>query len=488
MFEKDETILAKLQYFAEHTPDKVCLIEAASGEKITYELFWSKILRYANSIKPGRRYILQTRQTISHLVAFYGIQVAGSEAIPVEASTPEERLVEISSQFDASILPIEYQLGEARIQFCPPDPEGIACVICTTGTTGRSKGVLSSFRCRFCGADNVRYTYEITTDDTALIPQVLSHSGGLRRLEAMLISGGTAVIMSAAMLFGDVFANIKKYHCTILQFVPAQVAQILGRAEKLLLEVAPQIRIISVGSAVIPEQDKERLRELLPNVRLFNDFGSTEAIGSAYFEWSAYPPKPNCVGKESLHSRIVFLDNDGKVIDDCNRDNPGIIATEGGTLMSGYLNEPELTASVMRDGRVVSADLGYRGEDGLIYILGRKDDIIVCGGNNISPIEIEDAVASIPGIKECACVPKKDSVMGQMPALFVVFDNEELSKQEIYDLLSKKLDKFKVPRPEYIYTLSKLPRTPGTGKIIKHELVERMDLDANNRDFLDGRF
>lgn len=479
MKNENKTILSMLQYYAENTPAQICLIDAAKDEKITYASFWTQILKYALTVQPGKYYILQTRQTIAHMIAFYGIQAAGSAAIPVEATATDERLAELSKQFGAEILPLEYTLGDKAAEFVPPDPEQIACVICTTGTTGKSKGVMSSFRCRFCGADNVRYSYEITTDDIALVPQVLSHSGGLRRVEAMLVSGGTAVIMGAAMMFGNVFGAVKKYHCTILQFVPAQVAQILERAEKLLLEVAPQIRIISVGSAVIPERDKERLRELLPGVRLFNDFGSTEAIGSAYFEWNAFPPKPDCVGAASLHSKIVFLDDDGAVIENSSRACPGIIATEGGTLMSGYLNAPELTAEVMRDGRVLSADLGYQGEDGMIYILGRKDDIIVSGANKISPAEIEDAVLRIPGVKECACVPKPDKVMGHMPALFIVWEKEALPSEEVTGLLGKKIDKFKIPRPENIYTADSLPRTPGTGKIIKRELVERMSEDEN---------
>lgn len=474
MRDENKTILSMIQYYAENMPAQVCLIDAARDEKITYASFWTQILKYASSVQPDQHYILQTRQTIAHMIAFYGIQAAGSVAIPVEANVTDERLAELSKQFDAQILPLEYTLGDKEVQFVPPDPERIACVICTTGTTGKSKGVMSSFRCRFCGADNVRYSYEITPDDIALVPQVLSHSGGLRRVEAMLVSGGTAVIMGAAMLFGNVFGAIKKYHCTILQFVPAQVAQILERAERLLLEVAPQIRIISVGSAVIPERDKERLRELLPGVRLFNDFGSTEAIGSAYFEWSAFPSKPDCVGVASLHSNIVFLDENGDVIKNSSRAYPGIIATEGGTLMSGYLNAPALTAEVMKNGRVLSADLGYQDEDGMIYILGRKDDIIVSGANKISPAEIEDAVLRIPGVRECACVPKPDKVMGHMPALFVVWEKEALPSDKLIRLLGKAVDRFKIPRSENIYITDILPRTPGTGKILKHELVERL--------------
>ena len=475
MSESSETILSKLQYFAHKTPDKICLTDARSGEQITYAEFWSRILRYAPLVHPDKYYILKTRQTITHLVAFYGVQAAGGVAIPVEANTTVERLNELAVQFHAEILSTEYELSDTTAEFIAPDPERIACVICTTGTTGKSKGVMSSFRCRFCGADNVRYSYEITPDDIALIPQVLSHSGGLRRVEAMLVSGATAVIMGSAMLFGNVFNAVKKYRCNVLQFVPAQLTQILKRAEKMLLEVSPQLRLVSVGSALVSEHDKERLRELLPNVRLFNDFGSTEAIGSAYFEWSAFPPKPYCVGKASLHSKIMFLNNEGTILEHSDRDHLGILATEGGTLMSGYLNAPELTAEVMRDGRVISADAGYIDEDGMIYVLGRKDDIIVSGGNKISPAEVEDAVSKIIGVKECSCVPRPDEIMGQLPVLFIVWAREPLPIEELTSQLEKMLDKFKVPRSEDIYVIDALPRASGTGKVIKRELIERFD-------------
>lgn len=471
-----DTILSKIEQYARETPDKICLIDAIKDEKLTYKEFWNCILRYAKSVPKGKYFILQTRQNLKHLIAFYGIQVAGSVAIPVEASASNERLEELAKQFGAIVLPIDYELGEEKAKFIKPDPEDIACVICTTGTTGKSKGVLSSFRCRFSGADNVRYSYEITSDDVALIPQVFSHSGGLRRIEAMLVSGATAVTMGSAMLFGNVFAAIKKYKCNILQLVPAQVAQILNKAEKMLVEVSANLRIVSVGSAVIPEYDKERLRKLLPGVRLFNDFGSTEAVGSAYFEWSAYEAKANCVGEASLHSRIVFLDDNGNIMEKTSKNNPGILATEGDTLMSGYLNDSELTNKTLQNGRVISADLGYEGEDGLIYILGRRDDVIVCGGNKIAPAEVEDVVLRIDGVKECACVPKSDEVMGQMPALFVVLKaKSNLKEKDISTFMAKYLEGFKVVRNENIHFLSDLPKSEGTSKVLKKELQKILE-------------
>ena len=222
---------------------------------------------------------------------------------------------------------------------------------------------------------------------------------------------------------------------------------------------------------------EEILRNLLPEVRLFNDYGSTEAIGSAFFEWSAFQPKGGCVGKESIHSKIIFLNDDGDVIKDVGPEHSGTIATEGGTLMSGYDNEPDLTDALLRNGRVISNDIGYRGMDGMIYVLGRRDDLIVCGGNKISPHEIENIIFDLDEVKECCVVPRHDKAMGEMPALFIVWAHEEIDKFELLRYLEKRLEKFKMPRPENIFSIDRLPRTEGTGKIKRNELKEMLNND-----------
>jgi long-chain acyl-CoA synthetase len=483
------TIPDAIKYFAAETPDKTAIIEGVSGKAIAYGELWKRICIFAGilrdkGLKRQENVIMHTRQTIEHLIAFYGIQAAGGVAVPVDFSASIGRLEELGLFFDARYIisdrPISIKLEIINCAECVPEKafdfnrlnkDGIAVIICTSGTTGQIKGVLSSFRCRFSGADNVRYSYDITADDIALVPQVLSHSGGLRRVEAMLVSGATAVIMNAAMFYGDVFSAIKMYNVTVLQLVPAQVAMLLQGAERMFKKACANLRVISVGSAVIPEAHKEKLRELFPKTRLFNDFGSTEAIGSAYFEWSAFPPKADCVGIESIHSKIVFLDGSGNPIINSSRDNPGIIATCGDTLMSGYWKNIELTEQFMQNGRVLSADLGYRGEDGMIYILGRKDDIIVSGANKISPHEIENALSDV--VRECAVVAREDKVLGSAAVLFAVPKSDELfDAAAIQKYLQSKLERFKVPQISDIRPMDRLPRTESTGKVLRKELVK----------------
>lgn len=496
------SVIARLKRLAITNQSKTAVIEGLSGRSASYGEFWQLIVNRAAifrslGLRRVEKVILLTEQTITYLQDYYGVLLAGGVAVPVEPDASREMLIAYAERFQARFivangeifdirynrLPAEYSTAPQtpyQNEFELPNPDSEAIILLTTGTTGKSKGVVSTHKSRFCGADNVVGAYNLDSGYTALIPQLLSHSGGLRRVEAMFVCGGTAVIMKPAMFFGEVFAALRNYHCDVLQLVPTQVAMILKSAHKLLMASARQLKIVAVGSAEVTEAQKEELRNLLPGVRLFNDYGSTEAIGSAYFEWSAYPPKPYCVGYEARNSRIVFLDECGEPFS-ADANTPGLAATEGDTLMLGYYGEPGLTASVLVNGRVVSADMGYRGDDGMVYIIGRQSDIIVSGANKISPSEIETAVSQIRGVKECAVVSKPDELMGQMPALFIVWEeNCALPPTDVVNALIAKLERFKVPKPENIFAADSLPHTPGTGKVIKQILKKRLEPNENS--------
>jgi len=489
---------------------KNALIEGLSGHSVSYGEFWRNIIDFATIIHSqglikNECVIILVNQSIAYMEMFYGIQLAGGIAVPIEPGTSNDVLKKYASFFSSRFIVVKGIIYDSHFanmlvehkchaqlifsfndeeatkqnieyynKFFMPTPNDPALILMTSGTNGENKAVVGSHKGRYCGADNVSDAYGLNVDDTALIPQPLSHSGGLRRVEAMFICGGTAVIMKPTMFFGDVFAALKNYNCNVLQLVPAQAEQILRSAKKLLSASRDQLKIVAVGSAEITEVCKEALRELLPGVRLFNDYGSTEAIGSAYFEWSAYPPKPYCVGREGRHSNITFLNECGLPYS-ASSDKPGIIATEGDTLMLGYYGETEINASSLVDGRVVSTDLGYRGDDGMIYIVGRKSDIIISGANKITPVEIEEVVGRINGVKECAVIAKPDHIMGHLPALFVVFDKHvPITINDIICEMCNKLEHYKVPKAENIFSISSLPRTPGTGKVIKRHLLEEV--------------
>jgi long-chain acyl-CoA synthetase len=139
--------------------------------------------------------------------------------------------------------------------------------------------------------------------------------------------------------------------------------------------------------------------------------------------------------------------------------------------MMGYWLDPSLTDSVLSDKRLVMADIGYLGDDGMLYIMGRRDDVINTGGNKVAPYEIEELAMKLPFVRECVCVGVTDKIKGYVPKLYVVTrDNEEYSQKEIYNFLSTHLETYKLPK--YIEEVEAIPKTSDFGKPRRNILME----------------
>ena len=301
-------------------------------------------------------------------------------------------------------------------------------------------------------------------DNVELIPVPISHSHGLRRYYSNMLNGSSVVILGSIVFIQVVFNYIEKYHITSIDLVPAALATIFRLSEDRLGNYKDQLDYVQLGSAPIPQQDKERLRRLLPDTRLYNFYGSTESGCSCIIDFNKYPDKKNCIGRPTCNAKFLFIGEDGTPIQ-ATKENPGLLASAGGMNMNGYYKEPELTASVLHDGYIRTEDLSYMDEDGMIYLLGRKGDVITSGGNKITPSEVEDAAGKLEGILECACVPVPNDLLGQEPKLFVVMKERAVfDRGAIIQFLKGQLENYKVPK--LVVEIDRLPRS-SNGKILK---------------------
>ena len=181
------------------------------------------------------------------------------------------------------------------------------------------------------------------------------------------------------------------------------------------------------------------------------------------------PDKKNCIGKPSCHAEFVFFDEQGNAID-ATEETPGFLACRGTMNMKGYYHEPQLNQEIMRDDYICTKDLAYVGEDGLIYMLGRKDDVIITGGNKVAPDEIEEIAGGFEGIADCACIPVPHPLLGAEPKLFVEMENgAAFDEQGIYEYLQAKQQAYKVPNLNE--QIDKIPRTYN-GKLQRKKLIE----------------
>jgi acyl-coenzyme A synthetase/AMP-(fatty) acid ligase len=216
-------------------------------------------------------------------------------------------------------------------------------------------------------------------------------------------------------------------------FVPATIRMLLQFAADRLAAYADKIDFIESGAAPLAHADMLRLCELLPHTRLYNTYASTETGIIATYNYNDGRCLQGCLGRPMPHSRLLITAD-------------GLIACQGDTLMSGYVNDPELTATVLRNDTIFTADMGHIDEEGMLRLEGRQGDVINVGGYKVAPTEVEDAALSLHEIKDCICIAVDHPVTGQaLKLLVVVAEGVCFNKRQIARALKDRLEVYKVP-------------------------------------------
>ena len=315
-------------------------------------------------------------------------------------------------------------------------------------------------------------TYQILKHDSEqvfLIPNPLNHVFGLNRVLSSLYTKCTAVLMNGFIIPGLYFQAIIKYNVTVLILVSAVTEMYLSAFKDKLMEISNHINIIHLGASVFTETQINALRDVFPKSRILQTYASTEIIG-LFCEHSTYKYKPQCIGMPCPGSKISFFDLQKEHNIETNQENPGLIAISSDSKCLGYWKNPELTASITKGEYFILSDLGYKGDDGFYYFLSRADDIINSGGLKIAPLEIEEAANSFDAILESACVAVNDTIMGEVPKLYVVIKEDfTFNHMEITNYLKTKLEITRIPR--IIEEIDEIPKI--NNKINRKELKNK---------------
>ncbi len=485
-----QSIIEAIASHAYTQPSKLCLADL--HQEATYMEVWQRVLGLSQhlsdlGVKAGDCVVVQCNQSVDYMVCELAIQLLKGVFVPVEKNSAADGTEEIIRNVDAKLYigkaPLDsslayFSIDEASKFSCQAPPELSAVsfpqredtseILFSTGTTGKSKGIELSHGNDIALAENVMYGVEMKPDNVELIPMPLSHSHGLRRTYGNMLNGSSAVFIDGVTLLQKVFAMIEKYHVTSMDLSPSSLSIIFKLSKDRLGDYAEQMDYIQLGSAPLSEEDKLHLSKLLPHTRLYNFYGSTEAGCSCLLDFNSMSGKPGCIGKPARNAEFIVVDQDRNLISS-SKANPGFLASSGSINMKGYWNAPELTADTMENGYIYTKDLGYIDEDGLIYMLGRKDDVINYGGIKIAPEEIESIVIKHPVIKDCACVPVKDDLTGQAPKLFIsLYNADHYDRKDFKHFLVENLDGSK--QPKYIEIIEEIPRT-FNGKIQRNKLA-----------------
>jgi len=370
------------------------------------------------------------------------------------------------TQVPASVIAIEFESVEAMLHDIAEDTfdwtfaeHDIAAIMNTSATTGQFKSV--PLRWGQIKA-HVQASQEVlgrSEQDNWLMVLPLFHVSGLSILMRSLYNG-TAMTIMESYDEEQVLQYIHDGRINMMSLVPT----ILKNLEPRITH--HQLRVILLGGEFIPRPLVDAcVAKQLP---IYKTYGMTETFSqSVTMPVLSNLNKLDSVGKPLPRMTVHIVNPDV--------DGVGEIHLNGPMVMRGYINREPIHGDFNTD------DMGYVDEDGFLYILNRRTDLIISGGENIYPKEIEDTVYAMQGVKECAVIPVADTKWGQVPALFVAFDDIDAlgtdSKMIVRDYISSKLAKYKVPK--YITIMDALPRN-GTGKIMRKSLAAHLDMTASN--------
>lgn len=464
------SIVEKLFFFAEKNPNKFCI--ADETRELSYSEYRDMVLRLAGfleerGVKRGDRVVVRAEQSVTYLALGLAIQLLGAIFVPLEKKISSEKLSSIAKRCEA-VYTVEnvskIETKEKIVKYNLPKKEEICEILFSTGTTGVEKGIVLTNKNNIALAENVIYGVEMGEGNVELIPSPLNHSHGLRRYYANIYNGSSVVIMDSVINLNLFFDVLDRYGVTAIDLVPTALSIILRLTKDRLSYYKDRIDYIELGSAPLIKEDKEKIKALLKNTRIYNFYGSTESGCISIYDFNTNRDKPNCIGRATKNAEIILVDDEKREI---KREvgKIGLIASRGDMNMLSYFGEEG-----MDTGTIYSNDEAYFDEDGDLILLGRRGDVINVGGNKVSPEEIEDVAMGFSGVIDCACVPKKDELRNEVPVIFIVAEEEKVFKiKELKERFLEKLEAYKMP--ESIIFIDKIPRT-FNGKIIRRELYE----------------
>jgi long-chain acyl-CoA synthetase len=360
--------------------------------------------------------------------------------------------------------------GASAAPLDPDDIDRSSFIIYTSGTTGRAKGVLLSLRgMLWIAAACWSPICELSAKDVVLSPLPLFHSYGLNlSVLSVLAVGGSEHIMEKFSP-QQVLELLQSGKYTVFPGVPTMFHYLLHKAQESGIERLGNLRLCISAGAIMPATLNRAFEERF-KTPLLDGYGITETSTMVTMNWlRGERPIGSCgLPVPGLAVRIV----DPSSREDVAFGDEGELIVRGPNLMQGYHNKPAETAAALRKGWYHTGDLARSDPSGYLTITGRIKELIIRGGQNIAPAEIEEVVIRHPHVSDCAVVGIRHATLGEVPCLFVVAKRDELDLDSLLDHCRAHLSSYKIP--EATHFVPEIPRT-GSGKIMRFKLVEALN-------------
>jgi len=495
-------------------PDKEALIYGKT--RLTYKQFNARINQLAHAlldlgIKKGSKVAILAFNCNQFMEAYFALAKIGAMAVPLNFRLHLEELKYIVNHSDAEA----FIMGEAFIEMVQgiqkdipqvknyvsitdkpvegmlhyetwiakyPDNEPLilveeedpAFIMYTAGTTGRPKGSVLTHKNEvvMCMLETMFVAGEpgmpdITNAIAFAAPPVF-HLAAFAFCQISFFLGATVVLPVEVFNPEYIMKTIEEEKINAILLIPAMAIFILQLPELEKYDTS-SLQVWVTGAAILPTEVRKQIMKFFPNVKIFDMFGQTEMSPVV----SGLVPSESEGRETSVGKALPFIEI--RVVDDEDNDVPlgtvGEAIYRGPTIMKEYYKEPQATAEAMRGGWFHSTDLVREDEEGYLYIVDRKKDMIISGGENIYPAEIEEVLYKYPKILECAVIGVHDEEWGEsVKAIVVCKEGESLTEEEVVEFCQEHLASYK--KPKSVDFIDSLPRNPA-GKVLKTVLREK---------------
>jgi long-chain acyl-CoA synthetase len=396
-------------------------------------------------------------ETVQYILGDAGVQLIFTEAGSMRLCPSGVTLVEFGgSGRDA----FEHFLDPGHFTAFEPAPDSVAIQPYTSGSTGRPKGVLLTHYGQNWSRRILAHTRATTERDVILVAAPLYHKNALNAIKQGLTAGAMLPLLPQFDVERYI-AAIGRYHCTVISGVPTMMSMVLARKDLLAQTDTSSVRTIMMGSAPSSHQLLEQLRVAFLNAEPLVVYGVTEG--------GPVPLGPHPAGKPRPAGSIgvPYPGTEARLVGGSGEDEGELIVRNPGVLLA-YHNLPQESATRLRDGWYYTGDICRRDDDGFYYFVGRTDDMFVCGGENIFPIEVETRLERHPAVHQAYVMPFEHEMKGQVPYAFVVLRPDARADEDA-------LRQFALANgpayqhPRRVFFLSELPLA-GTNKIDQKQL------------------
>ena len=491
------------------------LIESAPGGKYRREMTWRefdiKANRFANllltrGVKKGDKVAILLMNCLEWLPIYFGILKTGALAVPMNYRYTSDEIKYCLDLADASVLvfgpefvgriePLVERLKNIKhmfyvggdipryadsydelVTYCSSVAPAVelrddddAAIYFSSGTTGFPKAILHSHLALVSSCYTEQKHHGQTRGDVFLCIPPLYHTGAKMHWFGSLLSASKAVLLRGVKPEW-VLRAVSEERATIVWLLVPWVQDILDSLDRGDLKLADyhldQWRLMHIGAQPVPPSLIRRWKKVFPNHQYDTNYGLSESIGPGCVHLGVENiEKVGAIGKAGYLWETKIISDKGEPVQE---GEVGELAVKGPGVMKCYYKNPEATAEVLRDGWLFTGDMAKTDEDGFIYLVDRKKDVIITGGENLYPVQIEDFLRANPKIKDVAVIGLPDKRLGEIAAAIIsIKDGMSATEDEINDYCTS-LPRYKRPRK---IIFADVPRNP-TGKIEKPKLRE----------------